>query len=56
MKYNMDKNKLLQIRVSDEDLKRLDLIAANEKRTRSDVIRQLIARGVNNGQSEKVAI
>ena len=51
-----DKNKLLQIRMSVDDLAKLDAIAATEKRTRSDVIRILISRGVNNGESEKVAI
>ena len=56
MKYKKDKNKLLQIRMSDADLAKLDAIAATEKRTRSDVIRILISRGVGNGESEKVAI
>lgn len=56
MKYKMDKTKLLQVRVSDDDLNKLDHIAASEKRTRSDVIRLLIAKGVNNGQSEKNAV
>lgn len=56
MKYKKDKNKLLQIRMSDDDLAKLDAIAAIEKRTRSDVIRILISRGVNYGESEKVAI
>ena len=56
MKYKKDKNKLLQIRMSDADLAKLDAIAATEKRTRSDVIRILISRGVNHGESEKVAI
>ena len=56
MKYNKDKNKLLQIRMSVDDLAKLDAIAVSEKRTRSDVIRILISRGVNNGESEKVAI
>ena len=56
MKYKKDKNKLLQIRMSDVDLAKLDAIAATEKRTRSDVIRILISRGVDHGESEKVAI
>ena len=56
MKYKKDKNKLLQIRMSDADLAKLDAIAATEKRTRSDIIRILISRGVNNGENEKVAI
>lgn len=54
MKYEKNKHKLLQIRVSDEDLNTLDTIAAIEKRTRSDVIRLLIAsRGVSYGTKEE---
>ena len=45
MKYKKDKTKQLLIRVSEDDLKILDAIAAREKRTRSDVIRLLIAKG-----------
>lgn len=55
MKYTMDKTRLLQIRVSDADMKKLDAIAADEKRTRSDVIRMLISsRGVTNGQKQAI--
>lgn len=53
MKYEKNKHKLLQVRVSDEDLKALDAIAVIEKRTRSDVIRLLIAsRGLSYGEKE----
>ena len=50
MKYKRDKNKLLQVRLSETDLIKLDRIAEDEKRTRSDVIRLLITRRVNNEQ------
>ena len=56
MKYSKDKNKLLQIRMSDADMAKLDAIAEASKRTRSDVIRILISRGVGDGKNEKVAI
>lgn len=54
MKYEKNKHKLLQVRVSEDDLKALDEIAVTEKRTRSDVIRLLIAsRGVSYGTKEE---
>lgn len=56
MKYKKDKKKLIQVRMSVADIEKLDSIAAVEKRTRSDMIRILISRGVNHGESEKVAI
>ena len=57
MKYKKDKTKLLQIRVSDSDIDTLDQIAAKEKRTRSDVIRLLIANGgISYGTTTKKAI
>ena len=56
MKYKKDKKQLIQVRVSDADLLLIDEIAAREKRTRSDVIRLLINRGVNNGKEAKIAI
>lgn len=56
MKYKKDKNKLIQVRMSDADIDKLDSIAAAEKRTRSDMIRILISRGVDHGHKEKVAI
>ena len=56
MKYKKDKNKLLQIRVSDSDIDILDQIAAKEKRTRSDVIRLLIANGGISYGTKKEAI
>lgn len=57
MKYKKDKTNLLHIRLSDADLEHLDAIAADEKRTRSDVIRLLISsRGVAYGTKEKAAI
>lgn len=55
MKYKKDKTRLLQVRLSDTDLLELDKIAEVEKRTRSDVIRLLIARGVTDGK-QKAAI
>lgn len=55
MKYKKDKKLLLQVRLSESDLTTLDSIAEKNKRTRSDVIRMLIAsRGVNNGQKEAI--
>lgn len=58
MKYKRDKKLLLQVRVSDAELATLDAIAAEEKRTRSDVIRMFItSRGVSlNGNKQKEAI
>lgn len=57
MKYKKDKTNLLHIRLSDAELEHLDAIAADEKRTRSDVIRLLISsRGVAYGTKEKAAI
>ena len=56
MKYKKDKTKQLLIRVSDSDLERLDRIAAAQKRTRSDVVRLLIAKGDNHGQQIQNAI
>lgn len=53
MKYEMDKKRLLQVRLSDSDLNRLDQIAESEKRTRSDVIRLLIAKGVTDGKQKQ---
>ena len=56
MKYKKDKTKQLLIRVSDSDLERLDRIAAAQKRTRSDIVRLLIAKGDNHGQTIQNAI
>lgn len=60
MKYTKDKQNILKLRISDYDLALLDSIAAEEKRTRSEIIRSLIKkRGVNYEKeikSEKVAI
>lgn len=54
MKYKKDKTKLLQVRMAESDLNALDAIAAEEKRTRSDVIRILIESwGVNYGQAKQ---
>lgn len=57
MKYKKDKTKQLLVRVSEADLKALDAIAAKENRTRSDVIRLLIAKGDSSyGQKFQNAI
>lgn len=57
MKYQKDKNFVLQVRVNAADLLKIDEIAANEKRTRSEILRLFIQRGVNDGKEEqKVAI
>lgn len=58
MKYKKDKTKLLQIRVSEDELLLLDTIASEKKRTRSDIIRMLIVNGgMSDGQkNKKVAI
>ena len=57
MKYKKDKKHVVQVRVNDADLLFIDEIAAREKRTRSDIIRLLIQRGVNDGkEKQKVAI
>ena len=53
MKYKKDKNRLLQVRLSDSDLSKLDELVEIEKRTRSDVIRLLIARGVADGKQKQ---
>ncbi len=58
MKYKKDKTKLLQIRVSEDELLLLDTIASKKKRTRSDIIRMLIVNGgMSDGKEiKKVAI
>lgn len=57
MKYQKDKNYLVQVRVNAADLSKIDAIAAEEKRTRSEILRLFIQRGVNDGKEEqKVAI
>ena len=57
MKYKKDKNNKVQVRLTDGDLLLIDEIAAREKRTRSEVIRLLISRGVDNGkENQKIAI
>lgn len=56
MKYKKDKTKQLLVRVSERDLETLDVIAEREKRTRSDVIRLLIAKGDTHGQTIQNAI
>ena len=57
MKYQKDKNYLIQVRVNAADLSKIDAIAAEEKRTRSEILRSFIQRGVNDGKEEqKVAI
>lgn len=57
MKYKKDKTKQLLVRVSEADLMALDAIAAKENRTRSDVIRLLIAKGDSSyGQKFQNAI
>lgn len=57
MKYTKDKNKLVQVRLSEEQLQQIDKIALIEKRTRSEILRAFIAGGIANGQKiEKIAI
>lgn len=56
MKYKKDKTKQLLVRVSERDLETLDAIAEKEKRTRSDVVRLLIAKGDTYGQTIQNAI
>lgn len=60
LKYTKDKQNTLRLRISDYDLALLDLIAADEKKSRSEIIRNLIKkRGVGHEKeikSEKVAI
>ena len=48
MKYTKDKNKLIQVRLSEEQLKLIDQIASNEKRTRSEILRSFITGGITN--------
>lgn len=56
MKYKKDKNYLIAIRLTEADLIQVDEIAAREKRTRSEILRAFITRGVNDGQKAKIAI
>ena len=58
MKYKKDKFNKIQVRINDDDLLLIDEIAAREKRTRSEIVRLLISRGINNGKEEhkKIAI
>ena len=56
MKYKKDKNHVIQVRVNDADLLLIDEIAAREKRTRSEILRLFIQRGVNDGKEAKIAI
>lgn len=58
MKYSKDKKCLVQVRLSEPELEKIDWIATTEKRSRSEVIRLLIANGgLSYGKtSEKVAI
>ena len=56
MKYKKDKNYVITIRLTEVDLIQVDEIAAKEKRTRSEVLRAFITRGVNDGQKTKNAI
>ena len=57
MKYQKDKNFTIRVRVNAADLSKIDAIAAEEKRTRSEILRSFIQRGVNDGKEEqKIAI
>lgn len=56
MKYKKDKTKVIQVRLTDADLTKIDEIATREKRTRSDVVRLLISGGVSDVKKAKVAI
>ena len=56
-KYKKDKKYTIAVRVSDADLLSIDEIAAREKRTRSEILRLIIQRGINDGkEKQKVAI
>ena len=56
MKYKKDKKYTIAIRVTESDLEKIDSIAADEKRTRSEILRTFIQRGVNDGKESKIAI
>ena len=56
MKYKKDKNFVIAIRLTEADLNLVDEIAAREHRTRSEILRAFITKGVNDGQKTKVAI
>jgi len=56
MKYKKDKNYIIQVRVTEADLLLIDEMAAKEKRTRSEMLRSFINRGVSDGKEAKVAI
>lgn len=57
MKYTKDKNKLVQVRLSEEQLQQIDQIASIENRTRSEILRSFIVGGITNGQKiKKIAI
>ena len=56
MKYKKDKTQIVGIRLSEADLLSIDEIAAREKRTRSEMLRLFITRGVNDGKKAKIAI
>lgn len=57
MKYKKDKNYIIQVRVTEADLLLIDEMAEKEKRTRSEMLRSFINKGVNDGkEAEKIAI
>ena len=56
MKYKKDKHFTVGVRLNEADLLLIDEIATREKRTRSEVLRSLIQKGVNDGKTAKIAI
>lgn len=56
MKYTKDKSHIIQVRLSEEQVHKIDAIAELEKRTRSEILRTFIIGGLSDGQTEKIAI
>lgn len=57
MKYTKDKSHIIQVRLSEDQVHKLDAIAELEKRTRSDILRTFIIGGLSDGKTkEKIAI
>ena len=56
MKYKKDKTYYVGIRLSEADLSLIDELARQKKRTRSEILRLIIQRGVNDGKEAKIAI
>lgn len=56
MKYTKDKSHIIQVRLSEKQVHKIDEIAELEKRTRSEILRTFIMEGLRDGQTEKIAI